>query len=140
VILAAGSQAGWGELLSLGLNVTAIGMGVVFLVLILLSSIMVLIGRLGGQAGDGAPQGGTGSAGTTDQAAAVPGPEIAAVIAAAVAACTQPQGLPGMGPGGAARASQRGELSWVLSGRIEQVTSRERLSRGRGPGKGRGDA
>lgn len=124
-------------MLGFGLTVAAIGMGVVFSVLVLLYGLMVLIGRFGGEGRTRAapmilsPENTAGPA--AGDPAAFSREQLAAVIAAAVAATTGPQAtnLPAAALEAVdGRAAHARRLSWVLSGRFELLTARERLPRG----------
>lgn len=136
-----------------GLQVTVIGMGVVFAVLILLYVILTLVGKLGGDAASpAAPAGGLpapavivapppAASPAADRAAAPqagvsaaaasqePGLEqLVAVLAAAIAAATVTGRRRGPAPSvERRRGSQPG---WALAGRIALQTGRETLPRG----------
>lgn len=145
--LAAGLVLGntWQERIIPGLQVTIIGMTVVFAVLILLYGILVLVGRFGG--GEGAPRRKDRSedsppaepkvlatesepptAAVADQAVAeTPEGDLVAVIAAAVAASmADGQVVHARRPAPAVPA----KLGWTLAGRMELLTAREQLPRG----------
>lgn len=153
--LAPGVQAGESltESLGFGLTVAAIGIGVVFAVLVLLCGLMVLIGQFREQTPPGQGPAATVAAGTPAEAARPqevgPGrdrphraqpeeqPEdrpaatelrLAAAVAAALAASWEPANVrtDGRGPGG----GRHTKLSWALSGRIDSLTAREKLPRG----------
>lgn len=121
-----------------GLEVTAIGMGVVFGVLVLLYGLMVLIGRLSdgpSKAGEATATGGAPPAELVEQEP--PGSQqalVAAAVAAALVAAMetgaeeQPPPPPPRGPQPA--RGWRAQMSWELAGRMELVTSRGRLPRG----------
>lgn len=136
-----------------GLQVTVIGMGVVFSVLILLYFILTLVGRFGApQAGESSTGSGTPApAAMVQLAQAVRAPEmsgaaaqpeaagqvvpaaddrsagqLAAVIAAAIAAATA-DGTPAPHQ---VQRRQSAQLGWAMAGRIALHTARETLPRG----------
>lgn len=136
-----------------GLQVTVIGMGVVFAVLILLYFILTLVGRFGAQqAGEPSTGSGTPAAPAMVQpaqalqapvvSAATAQPEapsqvataaddrsaeqLTAVIAAAIAAATA-NGNPAPHQ---VKRRQSAQLGWAMAGRIALHTARETLPRG----------
>jgi len=136
-----------------GLQVTVIGMGVVFAVLILLYFILTLVGKFGARQAE-APSTGPGTpapsmavapaqpVGSAEVSTATALPEaliqpvvaaddrsaeqLAAVIAAAIAAAT-PDGTP---PPHQVQRRQSAQLGWAMAGRIALHTARETLPRG----------
>lgn len=153
--LAAGWEAGVpAESLGFGLTVAAIGIGVVFAVLLLLYGLMVLIGSFARQTQTEAP-GVTGAAAPgvpprREPARPEPGrlepdgadpaehrapveaaveTRLAAAIAGAVVAAQESPRVPENAPAGD-RGPGWGKLTWTLSGRIDLLTAREKLPRG----------
>ncbi len=138
----------WQERIIPGIQVTIIGMTVVFSVLIMLYGILVLLGRFGGggeaaQPADRHAQTPAGTAAATAAitaaVAAAPGQAdavvsaaaegvLVAVISAALAA-TGMEERPALRPAGRARRIPA-RLGWTLAGRMELLTAREQLPRG----------
>lgn|GEM_PF-1544903 len=143
------------EELIAGLEVTAIGMSVVFSVLILLFFIMVVIGRLFAEAPAAQPQAvpqvaaGAGdeaelaadvSADVSATEAPLPagdfgavaadelaGEQLVAVISAAVAAALDQEARAAEPAQRAGQPHSPVRAGWVLSGRIERLTARDRM-------------
>ncbi len=142
-----------GSTVGAGLEVAAIGMGVVFAVLILLYGLMVLIGRFGYQpspgsgvtaapvlepaaeplAAEGSPVGQLAE-GDEDEQRTRHAHVVAAVAAALVAAMETEASAAGQPPAVPDRLKRtkgwRSQMSWELAGRMELVTARARLPRG----------
>ena len=139
------------EELIAGLEVTAIGMSVVFSVLILLFFIMVVIGRLFAEAPAPQPQAvpqiaagpGDEAEPTADVSATeaplptgdfgaamadeLAGEQLVAVISAAVAAALDQEARAAEPVQRAGQPHSPVRAGWVLSGRIERLTARDRM-------------